>query len=232
MKFLDLDALDPGYDEQFKPMIGWEGKGKSRKKVVFESKRRVHLDGYRYDGPGISVDRLKDWRRLERRAHELRTAARETWSKVEGIIGPLRREGQELFTAGMDDMLVRFSRDGYSITNMTTVLEGLEEDPDFFGLFVMLRPEDGGAEVCKLIHRVERLWTAHYKFQSAWRRGVQDRIQALHTREKWWEKDYYGEGRTFLVENEGRYHLLTWSHGKCGWVDGELYTTFKGETHV
>lgn len=224
---LDIDAIDPGYEGTY---VAWEGTGRSRRQVLLSSNpsRRMHVGGYGTKGPGVSIDKLKDWRFLERRASQLASEARDLGKKISSLTSPHTKKGHELHVAGPNDMLVRFSyRGGYTIDSMTNVIKALGKDSNFYGDHVFLPSESGGDEICRLVHRASRMWYAHHRYNAAFHKSIADRISKLQDTNMWWQRGYT-DPKVYVIENEGRFHVVsldsnnrtTWHEGEVVWVGG------------
>lgn len=231
MKTFDIDALDPGYSNPLRPS--------RRKKQQPWMKRAgwVHLTGYSFKGPGINFTKMCNWRALERRSHELdqmwRDASDLFWKTIGDLDPPEDgRDRPGLFVAidppqQEEVKVLDISRTSYSVNWQDRMLRELMENPDSYGDFRFVSYNDGGRRVGHLHHRMERLIRARSIYRAAFQRAACDRLRTLdESRTISGTRYRYLEPMVFLIENEGRYHVVTsGTDGGFTWHDGEVLGT-------
>lgn len=231
MKTFDIDALDPGYSSPFKPS--------RRKKQEPWMKRAgwVRLNGNYFKGPGIDPRKMQDWRALERRHHDLdqmwRVVSCLFWKTIGNLDPPEDgRDRPGLFVVidppqQEEVKVLDISRTSYSVNWQDRMLKELMENPDCYGDFRFVPYDGGGREVGHLHHKMERLIRVRGLYCAAFHRAVADRLVKLdESRTISGSRYRYLEPTIFLIENEGRHHVVTSGvDGGFTWHDGEICAT-------
>lgn len=232
MKHIDIDSMDPGYEDST-PL------SRKRSKLSAEEASRIKRSAYIHTGRigdhrkrlGIRPSSMRDWRSLERRAHELhvawKRAAAQFWDRMRSLQVddiPVVIAATNPMTG--DDSVIVFDDGGYSTDTQERILErqlrGTNEK------FTYVPYEAGGKEVGELSRRDRRLMMSYFAYIDAFKRAVADRLkQVVEERHiKSPRISCYFEPAAFIIKNDDREHVATFdSRGQLTWIEGETFTT-------
>jgi len=225
MRSINIDSFDPGYVNPVRPKRG------KKMEPWMQRGGYVFLTGYA-GKVGIKPEKMRDWRRLERRTSELfgmwQDVSRQFWNLAQSFPRPddkSKSSYYDLIVDVGDDTLLKFSGDGYSIGSTSTMAEDLVGGKDY-GKFTFLMRDEGGAQLGKLYRRMERLLRAHGKYKTALQRAVSDRLRKFREGQTSGAGYRYHEPAIFIIENDGRSYVVTsGTDGGLTWHDGVVYTT-------
>lgn len=218
LKHFDIDALDPGY-EVHPPR---------KKKGGSDRFCWVRLNGWRNSGPGIRPEKMRDWRFLERRTHQLLAEWQDSVQLFWSIVKTLGPDGK-LYVAIDDpstgrDEILHISGDGYTSTWQDRMLQALKRDPDCYGDFTFVPYDNGGKDLGRAHHRMERLIKAYGLYRTAFHRAVEARLSKLEeSRAAVGTRHRLLSPVTFVVCNDGRCHVVSSdTYGGFTWKDGDV----------
>ena len=226
MRSFDIDALVPDYKGQY--YLPKRPSAQQRK--MHELSRRVHttFGGVHHSHPGVKPEKMLDWRRLERRTEELRfkwkSADDAYWSALRAAYG--KRKGRDTLYVFIDsDWLISYEGgEGYSYEDSRRLLEATVADPHGAGTFRVLKAEDGGRRIGRLLARERSYHAAYQVYDRVLKRALSDRIR-IHLegiRVVGVYRTHY-EPHFFIIENEGRVRVArSATNGDISWPAGEV----------
>lgn len=242
MKTFDIDACVPDYKSPW-PTHGWvTTKGGKKKYVALESpSHRLYPGGwYSTSGkrPGVRPESMLDWRRLERRSHELRVAWDEArtrhWALMREI-GALPKGTRKKLFCLPNDLVVKFEvrkdKDGgdtWSYGDKAHFLEKLIRNPDEEGKFILIEEAAGGAVIGAAMAKSDRMLQSMQVYQRTFRQAVQDRLRIFVESELMHRDAHHRlcEPACIVLTNEGRSYVLTVdTQGSISWHDGDVFST-------
>ena len=222
MKNIDLDLLNPGYEPI--PKLPKKKRHQQRYHYVRVS------DGYSTKSIGVKPQKMLDWRALERRHHQLlglwKEANSEFWHSLKNVVRKPKKNEDKLVMIDEETAIVLSTRGGYSLESSARLVKGLMKDPKSRGDFFVVKPEEGGRELGRMLHRKDRLGRACGKYFFAFRKAISDRLEVfkrtLIEGDEVHYRAYYPE-MSFLIKNDGRTHVVTMtSNGALTFHEGEV----------
>lgn len=226
MKTLDIDLYDPGY---------WDVKKLRRKPKQWEVRSGwIHTQfTSSRNRVGVRPEKMRDWRSLERRMSEIHTAWRIVsdafWSMSRTFprpSTPRSKNGWYKVIVSVEDgggKVLKFSEGGYSIDWSDYLLKELTKDPDCYGDFTFVPYDGGGRELSRLEHRKDRLMRAYGVYRAAFQKAATDRLMKVRESQKIPHTRYDYEPAVFLIENEGRFYVVTSGTGGFTWHEGDVH---------
>jgi hypothetical protein len=191
-----------------------------------------HLGSTTRNGPGTHWRRLRSWRALETRAHQLALMRCKTTDAMSAILDTIK----ETMNAGgfraawwkgaegrVDDITV-YDGKWFSTTRLSKLVDEYTRRAQWRALIV---PDHVGAE-CNRLKVLERTQlTRQFAYSNAFRKAIELRLAAFIDRELLDREHVYHHHGVFFVENQGRTHTLTLGHnGKLEWHSGSrAFTT-------
>lgn len=220
MKYIDIDAVDPGYSME--PKIRFtDRKSRPTQRQLVQMRRSTYVYAHnhgRWDKRlGVRPEVMRDWRGLERRYFELdaawKVANQEFWSAARAF--PRHEDASVIVVIDdPDDSVLVIHDDSYSVGSSESMIERLLKNPQSEGDFTLYRYDQGGRELGYLYRREGRLLRAQGIYKVFFEQAVIDRLSAL-VRD---ECQGYSVGRkyytptAFVIENEGRHYLFAMDH--------------------
>jgi hypothetical protein len=197
---MNLDDFDPGYE----PVPTKLRKG-ARAWLHYVKTRRVsgwtERKGIR---PGVHPNKMRDWRSLERRRHELWKrqvkATHDFWNYMRDVGGPLQ-EGAEKWIMFNENEICRYSGSGYSMDSAKYLLKDLLKPKSSYGPYQLVKVDEGGHEAGVLRMRMNRAIEFWRVYDSTFKQALEDRLRQYAESVP---ADRYRDNKIFLVKNEGR----------------------------
>lgn len=208
MKKFDIDSTDHGL------MIPSRRKGK-------KFNVRIHIGRFGKNHPGVSAQKLINWRLIEKRYSQLSKRSKEAWCELFDEmkkLAPSASRDKEAWFLIDDNSILQYSGDGYSLARSDERIKGLlgKNSNEKF----ILIGRDKSEKISKLQHKAHRFNWAEAVYRQAFRYSVENRLREV-------AESRLGRSGitpfTILLKNDDRTYAITCEgYGDFNWNPEEI----------